>query len=113
MKQFELFPDFQLPHPSKNPQFVMSAGALQQWKQLVLDYQQSAPSNQPEQQTLFKLAPDPCDSDALDPFALQLHNLSFCDRPDWGDRVCLYFVIDNVLPLLLYVGETGRTAKQR
>ena len=30
-----------------------------------------------------------------------------------GDRVCIYFIIDNSLPLLLYVGETKQTAKQR
>ncbi len=30
-----------------------------------------------------------------------------------GDRVCIYFIIDNTLPLLLYVGETKQTAKQR
>ena len=66
-----------------------------------------------QQGTLFELAPNPCDLDNIDPYALELHNLSFCDRPDLGDRICLYFVIDNTLPLLLYVRETHRTPKQR
>ena len=33
--------------------------------------------------------------------------------PDWGDSVCFYFVIDNIFPLLLYIGETKRTPKAR
>ncbi|MCC3512256.1 MAG: hypothetical protein JGK29_25445 [Microcoleus sp. PH2017_17_BER_D_A] len=113
MKQLELF-STQKPNYSRQPyQLEMSADALCQWKQRIFDYQQSASSSQPQQQTLFELAPNPCD--ALDPFSLQLHNLSFCDKPDWGDRTCLYFVIDAAkpTPLLLYVGETHRTPKQR
>lgn len=30
-----------------------------------------------------------------------------------GDTVCIYFIIDNTLPLLLYVGETKQTPKAR
>jgi len=92
----------------------MSADALHQWKQRIFQHQRSAHQNPaPQQQTLFELPPDSCNVDTLDPFSLELHNLSFCDQPDWGDRACLYFVIDSALPLLLYVGETGRTPKQR
>jgi hypothetical protein len=29
------------------------------------------------------------------------------------EKICIYFIIDNALPLLLYVGETMQTAKQR
>lgn len=112
MKQLELFPDFK-PSSAKLPQLTMSSDALYSWKKRIFEHQQSAASPAPQQQMLFDLAPNLCDPDTLDPFALQLHNLSFCDRPDWGDRTCLYFVIDNTLPLLLYVGETGRTPKQR
>lgn len=113
MKQLELFPDFQPNRPSRLPQLEMTADVLHQWKQRVFDYQQSASSSQPQQQMLFELAPDSCNVDTLDPFSLQLHNLSFCEKPDWGDRTCLYFVIDRTHPLLLYVGETERTPKQR
>ena len=113
MEQLELFPDFQPNYSSQAPQLVMSLEALHSWKQRIFEHQQAATTSQPRQQTLFELAPNPCDPDSLDPFALELHNLSFCDRPDLGDRTCLYFVIDNALPLLLYVGETHRTPKQR
>ncbi|WP_333380009.1 GIY-YIG nuclease family protein [Microcoleus sp. B4-D4] len=91
----------------------MNSDALHSWKQRIFEHQQSAASEQPQQGTLFELTPNPCDPNNIDPFTLELHNLSFCDKPDWGDRTCLYFVIDNALPLLLYVGETHRTPKQR
>jgi hypothetical protein len=114
VQQLELFPEFQ-PKPSslKSPQLTMSSEALESWKQRIFEHQESATASQLQQGTLFELAPNPCDPNSIDPFALELHNLSFCEKPDWGDRTCLYFVIDNTLPLLLYVGETERTPKQR
>ena len=114
MAQLELFSDFH-PKPSsaKSPQLTMSCEALESWKQRIFEHQQSEGADQPRQGSLFELAQNPCNPKDIDPFTLQLHNLSFCEKPDWGDRTCLYFVIDNELPLLLYVGETDRTAKQR
>ncbi len=105
MQQLELFPEFQ-PKPSslKSPQLTMSSEALESRKQRIFEHQQSATASQPQQGTLFELAPNPCDPNNIDPFTLQLHNLSFCENPDLGDRTCLYFAIDNALPLLLYVG---------
>ncbi|MEG3920639.1 hypothetical protein QUA07_16115 [Microcoleus sp. T3_A4] len=111
--QLELFPEFQPKYSVKLPQLTMSSERLHSWKQRILEHQQFAASEQPQQGTLFELAPSACDSNSIDPFILELHNLSFCEKPDWGDRTCLYFVIDNALPLLLYVGETERTPKQR
>ncbi|WP_319422702.1 hypothetical protein [Pleurocapsa sp. FMAR1] len=29
------------------------------------------------------------------------------------EKICVYFIIDNALPLLLYAGETMQTAKRR
>ncbi len=113
MKQLELFPQFKSNYPSPVSRLAMSADALLSWKHRIFECQQFTSTEQPQQGTLFELAPSPCDPDSIDPFTLQLHNLSFCDKPDWGDRTCLYFVIDNALPLLLYVGETHRTPKQR
>jgi hypothetical protein len=111
--QLELFPEFK-PKPTvpKSPQLTMSCEALKSWKQRILEHQQSEGADQPRQRSLFEFAPNPCDPNNIDPFALELHNLSFCEKPDWGDRTCLYFVIDT-FPLLLYVGETDRTPKQR
>jgi hypothetical protein len=114
VQQLELFPEFQ-PNPSslKSPQLTMSSEALESWKQRIFEHQQSATASQPQQGTLFELTPNPCDHNSIDPFTLQLHNLSFCENPDLGDRTCLYFVIDNAFRLVLYVGETHRTPKQR
>ena len=112
MAQLELFPQPK-PRTLKSPQLTMSCEALESWKQRILEHQQSEGADQPRQGNLFELAPNPCNANNIDPFALQLHNLSFCEKPDWGDRTCLYFVIDNAHPLLLYVGETDRTPKQR
>ena len=113
MKQLELFTPRKPIYSAQSSKLEMSADALCQWKQRIFEYQQSALSSKPQQQTLFELPSESCNADTLDPFSLQLHNLSFCEQPDWGDRTCLYFVIDNTLPLLLYVGETHRTPKQR
>jgi hypothetical protein len=85
VKQLELFPPQKPTYSGQPSQLEMSADALHQWKQRIFEYQQSASSSQPQQQTLFELAPDPCDTDTFDPFSLQLHNLSFCEKPDWGD----------------------------
>ena len=112
MQQLELFPQPK-PRALKSPQLIMSSQALQSWKQRIFEYQQSESAPQPQQGTLFELAPNPCNAGSIDPFVLELNNLSFCEKPDLGDRTCLYFVIDNAFPLLLYVGETHRTPKQR
>jgi hypothetical protein len=100
---------------------VMDKGALQQWKQSIFDYQQTIrQQNIPQQQTLFDLAPTTWHrSGEIDPFSLKLHSAEFYRSPeppdfvDGSDRGCLYFVIDNTLPLLLYVGETKLTAHKR
>ena len=97
---------------TRHRQLVMSAEALFQWKQQIFDHQQSA-NIQPQQGTLFEIAANPYDCNEINPLSLQLQNLACLDLPDPGDRTCLYFVVDNTLPLLLYVGETELTPKQR
>lgn len=89
----------------------MSADALAAWKQRVFQYQQSVRSNQPLQQgclfePLHSPAPDnPVDS--LDPFGLSRQNIEFWRwKVEDGGVSALYFVIDDALPILLYVGET-------
>ena len=84
VKQLELFPPQKLTYSRQPSKLEMSADALYQWKQRIFEYQ-SASESQPQQQTLFELTPDTCNADTLDPFSLQLHNLSFCEQPDWGD----------------------------
>ncbi|MBE9224042.1 GIY-YIG nuclease family protein [Phormidium sp. LEGE 05292] len=112
-QQLNLFPDF-YDKTSKPEQLVMDSEALQKWKNQIFRYQQKQRESQaPQQGTLFDLAPNHCDSDAIDPFILKLQPSQFYRMPEQGDSICVYLVIDNALPILLYVGETKRTPKQR
>ncbi|MDZ4879064.1 MAG: hypothetical protein CLLPBCKN_008502 [Chroococcidiopsis cubana SAG 39.79] len=93
---------------------VMDETALVRWKSQIYDYQQRARESEPLQQTaLFDLTPAHCDPDSIDPFSLRLHPSEFYRLPDNDSEACLYFIIDNTLPILLYVGETKRTPSQR
>lgn len=112
--QLNLFSDL-LPQPVTRPKtLVMDKSALVRWKSLIYDYQQRARESEPAQQTaLFDLTPAHCDPHKIDPFALRLHPSEFYRLPDNDSEACLYFIIDNALPILLYVGETKRTPSQR
>jgi hypothetical protein len=89
----------------------MDGNCLQEWSQRVFRYQQQARTNVPEKQAvLFDTSPARHGPDSVDPFSLSLQSLSFWRFPkDSSGDACLYFVIDNALPLLLYVGETSRS----
>ena len=93
---------------SPNHLHQMSSDYLQEWKAKIFKHQQQARVNVPvEQIALFEIAPVDCDPNVINPFALPLQSLSFWRLPtDGAGDTCLYFVIDNALPLLLYVGET-------
>jgi hypothetical protein len=91
----------------------MGKDALIQWKSRIFDHQQRVKDEQPIQTTLFDLVPSHCDPDSIDPFSLKLKNWQFFRGADVGDRTCIYFIIDNALPLLLYVGETKQSPKER
>lgn len=96
------------------PTLNMSADALVAWKTRIFEYQQQVKANQPAvQQKLFDLTPTHVDPDSIDPFSLTLQPMSFYRMPiDGPGEACLYFVIDNALPLLLYVGETCQSNKR-
>lgn len=48
-----------------------------------------------------------CDYDEIDPFALQLFPLTFHDfANDYAGDACIYFVLDSVALIILYIGET-------
>lgn len=86
----------------------MDADALVRWKAQIFDYQQRVRTSQPHQQTsLFDLTPAHTDPDQIDPFSLKLNTMQFWRMPaDSPGYPCIYFVIDNTLPILLYVGES-------
>lgn len=91
----------------------MSADALLKWKAQIFDYQQKITESKPPQQTaLFDLAPNHCNPDAIDPFTLSLQSMAFYRMPADAGSAAIYFVIDNAIPLLLYVGETRRSGKR-
>ena len=91
----------------------MGKPALLMWKDQVFSHQQQAKnSKRAQQQTLFDLARAATNPDEIDPFSLRLHSLSFWRLPSDGGDACIYFVIDNAVPLLLYVGETRRSDKR-
>ena len=98
----------------EQPQKLMSKDAVLKWKLKIFDYQQRTLQTEPSRQTsLFDTPKSHCDSDSINPFELQLHSSQFYRMREQGERNCIYFIIDNSLPLLLYVGETKQTAKQR
>lgn len=89
----------------------MDAESLLKWKQQIFYYQQTVREQKPQQQvTLFDTHAMHVDPDSIDPFSLSLRSLSFWRLPaDSPGEACFYFIIDNALPLLLYVGETCRS----
>lgn len=93
---------------------VMSADALLQWKSQIFNYQQRLrETTQPQQTTLFDVAPSHCNPELIDPFNLEVRSLSFYRMPvDSPGDACLYFVIDSAAQMLLYVGETCRSNKR-
>lgn len=113
-EEFSLSPIQELEKRKIQYQNQMSATQLQQWKLRVLKFQGKVRNNPAPQQTslLFDLSTQATAED-INPFALKLHPFEFYRSLDTGDKVCFYFVIDSTLPLLLYVGETEQTAKQR
>jgi len=94
----------------QEPTLNISREALQAWKQRVWQYQ--AIAQQPVQQgSLFALQPDADDlANDINPFVLPRQNMEFWrwKASDVGVSA-LYFVMDDTLPLLLYVGETVKS----
>ena len=92
----------------------MSKEALLKWKSRIFKHQQQAlQTRSPQQTSLFDAPKAHCDSDTINPFELKLHNSQFYRMKEHRESNCIYFIIDNTLPLLLYVGETKQSAKQR
>jgi hypothetical protein len=117
-EQRSLFSDLELRHIRHSsldaaPQLEMSADALQNWKQRVFQYQQQVFKDaRPAQGTLFNTFT--LDAPAtIDPFSLPPQNIEFWRWPaNEPGLAALYFVVDHIQPLLLYIGETCK-ANQR
>ena len=121
MKQLSLFDASGSYFVPRSPKLTMNKTALLQWKERVLNYQQQVKVTKvTQQQTLFDLPKNTWHSpDEINPFSLTLHSSLFWRQSETvfglenSDQGCLYFVMDNTLPLLLYVGETKLTANKR
>jgi hypothetical protein len=100
----------------RDPDWTMGAAALQTWKQRIFEYQQQVKPSLNQQQSLLGLleaansTPESPDPETLDPFSLPQQNIEFWRWQQEGEgESALYFVIDQTLPLLLYVGETVKS----
>jgi hypothetical protein len=94
----------------------MDKDSLIQWKSRIFDYQKQVRESQSvKQETLFDLAglsiaPNHVEPDSIDPFSLKLNTMHFWRMPvDSPGHPCIYFVIDNSLPILLYAGESCKS----
>ena len=102
---------------------TMSQERFEEWKQNVFEYQQKASRNEhqltetiqiaPKQLSLFDTPASHCDPNEIDPFGLPLKPSQFYRQPEVGNKVCIYMIVDISMPILLYVGETKQTAKER
>ena len=112
-KQFKLF-EAKAAYRVEQPRELMSKEALIAWKSRIFTNQQRTLATKPPKQTsLFEPPRSHCDSESINPFQLKLHSSTFYRSRKYGEKICVYFIIDNTLPLLLYIGETMQTAKQR
>lgn len=122
-RQLNLFAVADAPNPyriARQPQLEMSQGALSQWKDRIFQFQHRTRQQPPTDQASLLVEthplPDHWDADKIDPFALPPKPWDFYrDRPDplSEGQANIYFVIDHAVPLLLYVGETKLSIKQR
>ena len=122
MKQLNLFDTNSSSLTPRKESLIMDSEALIKWKQRVFNYQNQVRNSQPpQQQTLFELPKTSWHTvDDIKPFDLKIHSSLFWIMPekkhqfeDESRNGCIYFIIDNTLPILLYCGQTKMTANQR
>lgn len=107
-------------HLSRRPTLQMSQQALSAWKERIFQFQAQTRRTPIAAQTSLLYAtqstPDHWDADKIDPFTLPPKPWDFYrDRHDplSEGQANIYFVLDHAVPLLLYVGETKLSIKQR
>ncbi len=118
-KQLSLFEEATASsHHQLSPQgegLLMSVDFLLQWKQRIFNYQQHQRQSYCRQISL--LSEDNCsleEIENLDPFSLKTHTDQFYRLPQYEhSSSCIYFILDTHFPLLLYVGETKNSPRQR
>ena len=123
-EQLNLFSVTDAPSPyrvsKRQPRLEMSKTALVQWKQRISEFQNKALQDQGFGQTslIFETTPKPnhWDADKINPFDLPRKPWDFYRNrqdPLSEGQANIYFVLDHAVTLLLYVGETKLSIKQR
>lgn len=110
-EQLDLFANTSRTLAPRKEKLEMDADALVHWKSQIVEYQQRVRESKPTHQgTLFNISPVHCDPDAINPFSLRLNTMQFWRMPaDSPGYPCIYFVIDKMLPILLYIGESCKS----
>jgi hypothetical protein len=115
MKQLSLFDDYGF--KTTAPSLQMDASALAEWKERIGNHQrQVRESKPPEQGSLFALPQTAWETpDELDPFSLRQYPADFYRHQplDSDCKGCIYFIIDRLSEIILYIGETKLTVKER
>lgn len=111
--QLSLFADSPVNTTSIKRPVLMSKDFLIDWKSRIVEYQQKTWNSAPNCQISLFESSDLFNPDRVDPFGLTYQPFEFYRLPEVGDTNCLYFVVDLMQPLLLYIGETQQTPKKR
>ena len=93
----------------------MSFEQLRDWKLRIANYQKSVRRGEQNvvQTSLFKTQPSHCDPDLIDPCSLSLHSMAFYRLPSSEcSEAALYFVIDSIENIILYIGETSQISRR-
>ncbi len=96
------------------PQLELSIERLQHWKQQIADYQKQVKMAPVTQGNLFAVPNTHVDPELIDPFSLTRSSFQFYTWPNsrHADEPVIYFVFDDQVPLLLYIGQAVK-AHQR
>ncbi len=93
----------------------MSFEQLRDWKLRIANYQKSVRRGEQNvvQTSLFKTQSSHCDPDLIDPCSLSLHSMAFYRLPSSEcSQAALYFVIDSIENIILYIGETSQISRR-
>ncbi len=68
------------------------------------------------QTKLFDITSLPCecqlDPDTINPLSLPIKPLNFYTESNQFDNACIYFILDKVLPLILYIGQSKNCCRR-
>ena len=112
--QLELFPSAKY-KSKRSRNNALSESELQHWKSQILNYQNKTRTSLPiEQTTLFYLPSSHYDFDKIDPLMLELKSIALYQKLiNYPKKSCLYFVVDSVANIILYLGVILRSGKSR